>query len=113
MTMPHDSRPQSPESARRAALHRVIGALNTQLEKLACSHQHTIYTSKLCELCLIQRARISGVVRCVDCGRPLCEAHARMPAIYRKEDTDKYYRLRSKISRLERDLTQGSLFHDA
>jgi hypothetical protein len=113
MTMPHDSRPQSPESARRAALHRVIGALNTQLEKLACSHQHTVRQSKLCDFCLAERARIAGVVRCVDCGRSLCEPHATMPAVYRKEDTDKYYRLRSKIRRLELDLTQGSLFHDA
>jgi hypothetical protein len=113
MTMPNDSRPHSSESARRAALHRVIGALQKQLQAIGCAHFSTCAPRGYCTQCMSYGAIMAAVIRCVNCDRDLCVIHWHRRYFEVSADEKRYYRLRSKIIRLQSELDQAPLFPGA
>jgi hypothetical protein len=97
------------ERARRAGEHKVIGALERELD--AIGHRHTVgeYRPGYCTNCPQNRIAAIPVTQCETCGRALCGLHVRERQFTDDKERARYFRLRSKIRRLQADLAQGRL----
>ena len=98
------------ERERRASLHRQIGALEKALDAIGCAHRSHQKTRKRCVLCAHVGAEIIGAGLCLACERVLCVAHLAERTFADETERAKYFRLRSKLRRLQDDLAQGRLF---
>jgi hypothetical protein len=94
----------------RAVLHRVIGALEKQLDAIGCTHKHHELRPGHRHSLRCHRCRAPGFTWCFDCQHWFCGFHIAIRGFADAKEERRYYRLLSKIVRLNRELVQGQLF---
>jgi hypothetical protein len=94
----------------RAVLHRVIGALEKQLEAIGCKHEHHDPRPEQTHPQRCHQCAAHGFTWCFTCQHWFCGYHIASRGFEDAKEERRYYRLRSKIVRLKRELVQGQLF---